>query len=206
MHSDEAEYGLKSFEKTHLVWLVLNWKLQIYRRPERKEKIHVVTWSAGAEKVCSYRDYKLYDSNNNLIAIATSKWALFNLKDATLSKITPEIMEAYKTTDEHVFNEKIPKLREPDLPCLGTYDYSIMRRDIDTNNHVHNSNYLEIALELLPEDVYENTEFENVEIMYKHQALYGDKTKSFYYVQDNAHYIVIKSEDLSKIHCIIKFS
>ena len=189
-----------------MVWLVLNWKLQVYRRPASQEKIHIVTWSAGAEKVCSYRDYELYDENNNLIAIATSKWALFNLKDGSLAKITPEIIEAYKTTDEHVFNEKIAKLREPDLPCLGTYDYTIMRRDIDTNNHVHNSNYLEIANELLPEDIYENTEFKDIEIMYKHEAVYGDKTKSFYYNEDNVHYIVIKSEDLSKIHCIIKFS
>lgn len=81
-----------------------------------------------------------------------------------------------------------------------------MRRDIDTNNHVHNSNYLEIANELLPEDIYENTEFKDIEIMYKHEAVYGDKTKSFYYNENNIHYIVIKSEDLSKIHCIIKFS
>ena len=94
-----------------MVWLVLNWKLQIYRRPASNEKIHIVTWSAGAEKVCSYRDYKLYDENKELIAIATSKWALFNLKDETLSRITPEILEAYQTTDEHVFSEKIANLR-----------------------------------------------------------------------------------------------
>lgn len=201
-----AGYGLEDFDKTHLVWLVLGWKLEIYRRPETNETIHVETWSAGAERVCSYRDYKLYDDSNNLIAIATSKWALYNLVDSALTRITPEIMEAYNTNpDVHVFDEKINKITVPELPCLGTYDYTIMRRDIDTNNHVHNSNYLEIANEVLPEDVYE-TEFKNVEIMYKNQAFYCDKTTSFYYSLNNEHYVVIKSADLSKLHCIIKLS
>lgn len=180
--------------------------MQIYRRPASNEKIHIETWSAGAERVCSFRDYKLYDENNNLIAIATSKWALYNLPEAHLSKITPEILEAYKTTDEHVFENVNYKLSVPDTQYLNTYDYAIMRRDIDTNHHVHNSNYFDIANELLPEEVYKNTEFSNVEIMYKNQAIYGDKTKSFYYQVGEDHYIVIKSEDLRKLHCIIKLS
>lgn len=205
-HSDEAGYGLKDFEKTHLVWLVLNWKLKIYRRPASNEKIHIVTWSAGTERVCSYRDYKIFDENNKLIAIATSKWALYDLIKGSLTRITPEIIEAYHTFDEHIFENVNFKLTEPNIPYLATYDYTVMRRDIDTNNHVHNSNYLDIANEVLPEDVYENMNFENVEVMYKNQAIYGDKTKSFYYNHENEHIIVIRSADLKKLHCIIKLS
>ena len=199
-------YGIKDFERTHLVWLVLFWKLKIYRRPESEEKIHIETWSAGSERVCSYRDYKLYDENNNLIAIATSKWALYNLPEAHLAKITPELLEAYQPTDEHVFENTLYKLAVPNATYLATYDYTVMRRDIDTNHHVHNSNYLDIANEVLPEDVYRNVESSNVEIMYKNQAIYGDKTKSFYYQVGSEHYVVIRSEDLSKLHCIIKLS
>lgn len=205
-HSDEAGYGLKDFNRTHLVWLVLNWKLKIYKRPLSNEKIHITTWSSGADRVCSYRDYKMFNENNELICIATSKWALYDLVKGSLAKITSELIEAYHTTDEHIFENVNFKLREPDSSYISTYDYNIMRRDIDTNNHVHNSNYLDIVNEVLPENIYENLSFENIEVMYKSQALYGNSVKAFYYDCGNEHIIVIKSEDLKKLHCIIKLS
>lgn len=205
-HSDIAGYGLKDVPKTGLVWLVLGWKLKIFDRPLSDSVIHVETWSAGSEKVCSYRDYKVYNDKNELIAIATSKWVLFNKNTNSITRITEEIVSAYSPIDEHVFDETIPKLAEPSGEVCNTYNYTIMRRDIDTNNHVHNTNYLDIALECLPQETYENMNYGMVEIMYKKQALLGDKTSSFYYHEDDGDYVVIKSEDLSKLHCIVKFS
>lgn len=205
-HSDAVGYGLKAYAQTHLSWLLLGWKMEIYDRPACNEKIHIETWSAGAEKVCSYRDYKIYDKNNNLIAIASSKWALYNLETASLVKITPEIMEAFHNDENtHVFSEKVSKVTVPKLDCLNTYNYSIMRRDIDTNQHVNNGKYFDIAEEVLPEEIFD-TDFKNVDVMYKTQALHGDKTTAFYYSTGAEHYVVIKSEDLSKLHCVIKLS
>ena len=205
-HSQIAGYGLHDIEKTGVVWLVLNWKLKIFDRPRTWDTIHVETWSAGSERVCSYRDYKVYNDKNELIAIATSKWVLVDSKTGSITRITDELMSAYDPIDEHVFEDGITKLAEPKCEVLNSYDYTIMRRDIDTNNHVHNTNYLDIALECLPEDTYENMNYTMVEIMYKREALYGDKTKSLYYHENDGDYVVIKSEDLSKLHCIVKFS
>ena len=205
-HSDIAGYGLNDVPRTSLVWLVLNWKLKIFKRPAYDEIIHVETWSAGADRICCYRDYKIYNDKNELIAIATSKWILYNIQTKSIARITDEVLSAYDPHDEHVFDAPISKLVEPDGDCVSTFNYKIMRRDIDTNNHVHNTNYLDIALECLPQDVYENLNYTIIEIMYKHQALLGDKTKSLYYHKDDEDYVVIKSEDLSKLHCIVKFA
>lgn len=205
-HSNEAGYGLNDFERTHLVWLVLNWKLEIYRRPKTDEKIHIVTWSSGAEKVCSYRDYKLFDEQNNLIAIATSKWALFDLVKGSLAKVTKEITDAYHTREDRMFKDFPTKLTEPDIESLNEYSYRIMRRDIDTNLHVHNTNYLDIAEEVLPNDIYENMSFKNVDVLYKHQALLGDTVKAFYYNVGNEYIVVIKNSANEKLNCIIKLS
>lgn len=205
-HSDIAGYGLKDISKTGLVWLVMGWKLKIFDRPSFDSIIHVETWYTESEKVCSYRDYKMYNDKNELIAIATSKWLLFNQNTNTIARITKDIISAYNPNDEHVFDEIIPKLYEPKGEAITTYNYSIMRRDIDTNNHVHNTNYLDIAIECLPEETYENMSYNMVEIMYKTQALLGDRTTSFYYHENDGDYVVIKSKDLSTLHCIIKLS
>ena len=47
-------------------------------------------------------------------------------------------------------------------------EYEIKRSDIDVNHHLHNINYLDLANEALPDDVYNNNkEFDNFRIFYK---------------------------------------
>ena len=96
------------------------------------------------------------------------------------------------------------KLKEPENSNFIMND-NVQRRDIDTNNHVNNLYYLDYALEALPEDIYMNSNFSNVEIMYKHEAKLGD-TLSIFYTKSNNNEIVItiKDEKKEKIHAIVK--
>ena len=205
-HSSIAGYGFKDVPRTNYVWLVLNWKLKIFDRPESEDIIHVETWCAGTERVYCLRDYRIYNDKNELIAIASSKWVLFNVKTKSIARITDEVKASYDPHNEHVMDEPINKLKEPKENYTNTYEYTIMRRDIDTNNHVHNTNYLDIAIECLPKEISENLNYTEIEIMYKHQALHGNTTKSLFYHQEDGDYVVIKNKDLSKLHCIVKFS
>ena len=53
------------------------------------------------------------------------------------------------------------------------------------NAHVHNINYLNYAYETLPDEVYENNIFNNIEIMYKRQIKLGDKIVCLYTKEEN---------------------
>jgi len=63
---------------------------------------------------------------------------------------------------------------------------------------------LNIAYELLPLDVYDGPELNNVEIVYKKEIKYGDTIKSYLYKENNSYIIVIKSLDGSIVHSIVK--
>ena len=65
-------------------------------------------------------------------------------------------------------------------------------------------NYLNIAYELLPEDVYDGEELNNVEILYKKELKYGDVVKSYLYKDNDMYTVVLKSQDDSVLHSIIK--
>ena len=41
-------------------------------------------------------------------------------------------------------------------------EYNVNRRDIDLNGHMHNLNYLDLAYEALPEEVYNKRPFNDV--------------------------------------------
>ena len=69
---------------------------------------------------------------------------------------------------------------------------------------MHNLNYLRLAYETLPEEIYNQKEVNNVRIMYKHQIKLKDKVKCFYASENGKHTITIKSEDENILHAIIE--
>ena len=141
------------------------------------------------------------------IAIASSKWVLINTDTKAIAKVTPDIISAYGPVDAKVFDDEIKKLKEPEEPYTRRFDYTILRRDLDTNKHVNNLNYVDFALETLPEEVYETTTFHNIEVMYKKQCILGDKISCLYTLDsEGKHVITMKSDDLENLHAIIVLS
>lgn len=205
-HSDKVGYGLKSVSSTRLSWVLLHWKVKVIKRPEYSDIIHIRTWSRYSKKVYSYRDFEMYNSNNELIAIGTSKWSLINI-DKGLTKIEDSLIEKYTPENKSVFDiVELPKLKEPNENLKHTYNYIVSKSDIDINNHMHNLNYLDIAYNSLPNELEIDADFNNIEIMYKHGAYLNDYLNCFYTCIDNEHYIIIKNNDNSDLHAIVKFS
>lgn len=202
-HSDLAGYGISNIEKTHLAWLVLNWKVKMISHPHYNEEITIKTWARSLEKVYSYRDFEILDSNNNLVAIASSKWLLVDSNTKKIKHITEDIVNSYGLNNKAVFNvilDEKPKV--PENNSLN-FTYKVQRRDIDTNHHVNNLFYIDFALETIPENIYLSNEFNNIEIFYKKEIKYGEIINCYYSFEDNKHIVTIKSEDNSILHSII---
>ena len=71
---------------------------------------------------------------------------------------------------------------------------------------MHNINYLDLANEALPDEVYDNEkEFNNFKISYKKEIKLGETVKCKYSFVNNTHVICVKSEDDTKLHSVIEF-
>lgn len=203
-HSNLAGYGLKDLEKTKLSWVLLNWKIKVLKKIKYIDgPIRVKTWSRGAVRACTFRDFEAYNKKGELCIVGTSKWTLIHLEKG-LVRLTDEILEKYEPEEKVVLPnfdfKKLPEIEN----YSNIYNYTVLRRDIDINSHMHNLCYLDLAYEALPKDVYENTSFCDIEIMYKKEALLGDKLKCLYSFVDNNHFVTIKSEDGTTLHAIVK--
>ncbi|MDO5555369.1 MAG: thioesterase [Clostridia bacterium] len=205
IHCGLLGYGVNDTPKTGLAWLILNWKLQMFFRPKTNTSLIARTWTRSQSPLFSYRDFEVYDDKNNLVAIASSKWILFNVNKKCISKITQDIKEKYICVDKYAFKDSYnEKLKEPENSRF-IMNYLIQRRDIDTNHHVNNLYYLDYAYEALPFEVFENCKFSNVEIMYKHEAKLGDTISLFYAdTPKNEHIVTIKNSEDNKLNAIIK--
>lgn len=203
-HSDLAGFGIKDIPTKHLSWMLLNWKVKILKRVSYGTYLKVRTWAKIYNKFQTTRDFEVYDENNEIVCIATSKWALIDTEKSSIARITDEILGIYDPENKNVFeNPEIDKLTEP-TSFSSEFIYKTQRRDIDVNNHMHNLNYLDVAYEALPEYVYTSEECNNIEIMYKKGITSNDTVKCLYSYENDAHFVTIKSEDDKTIHAIVK--
>ena len=204
IHSNLAGTGLLNIEETNMSWVLLEWKLQVIKRPKYTDKIKVKTWSKPPVKCYAYRDFELYDMEGNIIAKAISKWILIDISKGKILRVDDKILEKYEPEERTVFeNEKFEKIKESS-EYKEEVTYKVKRSDIDVNKHMHNLNYIDLATEVLPEEVYNNKTFDNVRITYKKEIKLGEVVQSKYAYQDGKHVIAIKSEDDKVLHSIIE--
>lgn len=204
-HSEQAGFGVNNIPETHRTWLLLNWKVKMIFHPHINEMLTINTWPRTMDKFYSYRDFEVFDSKNNLVAIASSKWIFVDTETKRIKKITPEVSEAYGgPVDKNVFETPFSdKIEIPNNLKLN-FNYTIQRRDIDTNGHVNNLHYIDFALETLDEEIYAQNEFNNLEIEYKKEIKYKEKINCYYSLKDDKHIITIKNEDNSIVHAIVE--
>ena len=206
-HSDLSGYGILDIPQTHLSWIIIEWKLQVIRRPNYGENIRATTWSKNAIRCYAYRDFKVYDEKGNVIIIATSKWVLVDTIKGKIVRIDDELLERYKPelnlTAFDKQEDDFPKMREPEEYQYET-DYIVRKSYIDVNNHMHNLNYVDLANEALPEEVYNNGNLNNIRITYKKEIKLGETVKCKYSFVDGKHFVVIKSQDNKTIHALVE--
>lgn len=207
-HSNMAGCGILDISKTHLTWLLLEWKLQVLRRPNYTEQIKVETWSKKAVKCYAYRDFKIYDEQGNVIVLASSKWVLVDIQKGKVVRVEQKLHERYEpepTKEAFDDYEDFPKIHIPEKYEFET-EYVVRKSDIDINNHMHNLNYLDLANETLPEDVFEKGNLNNVRITYKKEIKLGEVVKCKYSFINGKHLVVVKSQDGNILHALIELS
>ena len=206
LHSSKVGFGFYDIPKTNLTWLLLGWKLKVLSRPQVEDMVYVKTWSRKIEKYYAYRDFEVHDEQGNLLAVATSKWILIDVKKRKVTRVEDKVIKAYGSEPEYsVFKEEnMDKLKIPD-DYDEIFEYTPNRRDIDIYNHMHNLYYLDLAYETLPEKVYNNeNEFNNIRITYKREIKSGSKIQCMYKKQEDKHIVVIRSKDGDILHSIIE--
>ncbi len=201
MHSEIAGFGVSNMDEVKRTWVLLAWKIKVIKRPKFNDTIKVKTWSRLIDKFYAFRDFELYDQNNRIIGIATSKWIFIDTEKGKIVKVTDEVGSKYETENKSVFEESdLEKLEEPNY-SINKVNYKITKNMIDVNNHLHNIYYLDVAKEVLPDNV---GEFDEFEVLYKHEVKLGDIVTAIYSKEEKDYYVSIKNEDETKIHSIIK--
>ena len=174
IHGRKAGQGVMDREKCHMSWMVVGWRLQVHKRPVLTETVHGVSWASGAGRLQTTRDFVLYDERGNTAAMATSSWLVLDEHNTKILRMTPDIIKPYgMEPDRQNFPDFLFPREAPAFIPERTVTVKISRSMIDCNNHVHNTAYLDLFNEPLP-DGEEIDRFNDMTIVYKKEIRPGE--------------------------------
>ena len=197
-HSNFVGLANEDLMTKDYTWMIYKWRIKVLKYPKAFQRIKVRTWASGFKSLKAFREFEIYLGDEK-IAYASSIFLLIDLESRKPVKIGDKISEIYKINDLKFF-DKIERINEPiDREPINNFDYIILRRDIDLNNHVNNSVYAELLCEAMPKYLYKK-KFSDININYTKELLLGDHIFIDVYLKDDKLYFFFKNREKKEIY------
>lgn len=160
----------------HISWVLLRKNLQIIQLPKLNDTIRVVTHPAGFDRLFTYRDYRVFDSNDNLIAFSSSTWLLMDTQTRSAAKIPDTILNRgqFDTSDCLTRpKSKLARIKEVEIEKT----FRVNWHDLDFNAHLSNIRYMQWMFETVDFYTQNKGKLKELNIVYKAEGHLNDQIK-----------------------------
>ncbi len=199
-HSEQCGCGFDFLQPRNMAWMVLAWQVQVLRRPVLGEKIVSCTWPYAFKAFYGYRNYALKDGQGRYLAKANSVWALIDVTTGHPVKVLPEYISGFDPEPRLDMPEYPRKIQAP-KDGIRQEAFPVVRSQLDTNHHVNNGQYIQMAEAYLPEDFEPG--FLRVE--YRKQARLHDIIAPLVHMENDT-YTVSLCDTERKPYAVVAFS
>jgi len=158
------------FHALGLTWVVTNYEITINRMPTDNEKLTITTEAKAYNKFFTYREFQVLDEKGNLLVTLETTFALMKLADRKLGSLTAELLEPFEAEKVNTIKRapKIPKLTAP-----ISKSYEVRYSDLDANQHVNNTKYLEWSMDTLGMDFLTSHNITYIHVRFVKEISYG---------------------------------
>ncbi|RDU22694.1 acyl-[acyl-carrier-protein] thioesterase [Anaerosacchariphilus polymeriproducens] len=199
-HSEDVGAGLDYFKKKKLAWILNSWQIVIESYPKLSERIEISTWPYDFKGFYGNRNFVIKNEKGKNLAYANSIWVLMGLENRHPVKVKKEMAAIYGGLEEKFpMNYKKRKIKLPETwECLEPFP--VRKYHIDTNNHVNNGQYIQMAKEFIPDD----KTISQMRAEYRREAVLGDIIVPKLHQEENA-YMISLCDVEGKPYAIVAF-
>lgn len=141
-HCEEIGLGAEVTRPRNLMWVVVRQLVEMERWPEPGELIQVQTWPGNTRHMFYPRFYLLKSETGALLGRSSALWALVDRDSRKM--ISPAayglVIEGLATGEESRLPSSPAK-----LPLDRTAEYTVGSDVLDTNGHMNNTRYYDLA-------------------------------------------------------------
>ncbi len=170
--SAELGQGIDGLVERGLAWVLANWAIEVDELPRFGERILVSTWCYDMSRAHALRNFQIRTLDGRSLVRADSQWFVFDAKTGHATRV-PEDQRIYLSDEPRLdmtpFARRIRVEGEGELAPSST----VAHRDLDTNRHVNNAQYVRLAIDAV-EALGHEAPFGRLQVQYRSMALLGN--------------------------------
>lgn len=168
-HSESIGLGMERLKLKKKAWVLSYWQIIIDRYPKLYEKITTGTFATEFKGLFGNRNFYMKDEEGGRIACANSIWVFMDLEKGGPCRPAEEDIAPYGVNEPLDMPYEDRKISVPEV-FEDREPFPVRKYHIDTNEHVNNCQYVQMALEMLSGDI----SVRQVRVDYKKSAVLGD--------------------------------
>ena len=200
-HAEALNIGKEATMDKGNMWVITRYSLSINRLPRYLEEITVSTYPGDDMKFIFPRYYEMKDKYGKTILTASATWMV--LTKATHQVNFNPFSGIKLPTEHHDEEEPLPSKITPEATTLID-TRKVRNSDVDINNHLNNTRYIEYLTDSHDFDFYRSHEVSHIVLEYKKEIIINQKVE-IYSNQSNPEYIEIKVGEDTCLTALIEY-
>lgn len=198
--SEDIGYGVERFQTEGKAWVLSYWQVVVERYPKIGERVKVSTWATSFKGILAERNFQMVDESGQAVAYANSVWTFMDKQKGRPVKPGQDEIDAYGMEAPLEMHYEPRKIRLPEKMTDGE-TFKVRKYHIDTNEHVNNCQYVQMALEVLPEEI----QVHKLRVDYKKSAVLGDRIFPKY-AKEEERVVVELCDEGGKAYAVVEFA
>jgi len=201
-HVDRIGQGLEDLNENNHAWVLSRLRIKIIRPAKWKESIRIETFPTGIKGLFGARDFRIFDADNKVIALASSNWLVVDVNSHRPIRPHEVVKNMPLGNYPEVFEKELGKLAPLSQDAELIEEIKVHYSDIDINRHVNNVKYLKWLIDALPIETLTEKPVSELEINFLHELKLGEQIQIFQELNDENHMSCkIKSKTTGKENC-----
>ena len=196
---EDLGIGVSWMKERHLAWILVSWQIITDHMPRLGEWVTVRTWPYSFNSFYGLRNLVLEDEEGHYAAWANSVWVLMDTKNRRPVKVSGEMAALYEQ-EKKLDMDYAPRHIVPPAAGDTPEPFVIHRGHLDSNHHVNNGQYIQMAMEYLPADfrIYETR------VEYREQSFLGEMILPLVAREEDSVTVSLQKES-GKVCAIVRF-
>lgn len=197
-HSEDCGVGVSYLAGIHRAWMLSSWRIVAERYPRMGERVVVSTWPYAFKGIYGYRNFAIQDMGGDYLVKANSIWFLCDTDTMLPTRVRLKDVSPYGAEEPCLEMGDAP--RKIAVPEIGTEGEPILitRHHIDTNHHVNNAQYVDLARQAAGEE----RRIRELRAEYKKAAFLGDTVIPRTASRENGSVVSLRSPE-GEIHAVV---
>ena len=198
--SESLGIGVHYYKQRRHAWVLNYWQIILRETLHVGDKIRISTWPYEFKGFLGKRNFMIEKDGRRCVE-ADSLWSFLNLDTLKPERPEADILERYGK-EEPLPMEKLSRKIMIPPDSVGMEPFPVRKYHLDTNGHVNNEKYVELAAEYLPDPFCT----ESLRVEYKKSAFYGDVMSPKVWMDDEKQKVIVDLCDLQgKSYATVEF-